>query len=41
MSCGKDFTEAAADFIHKRSQIEKEYSRKLIALCKSVEKEAG
>jgi len=38
---GKEFGNAVEDFVHKRVAIEKEYSKKLQALCKSVEKESG
>lgn len=39
VATGKEFATGVADFVHKRSAIEKEYARKLQALTRSTEKE--
>jgi len=38
---GKEFTTGIADFVHKRVALEREYSKKLQALCKATDKEIG
>lgn len=39
VATGKEFATGVADFVHKRSAIEKEYARKLQALTRTTEKE--